>query len=132
MEKENEMLIVNNSNNSMLIDARLLHRELRVTTRFNDWIRNRIQEFGFKEDEDFYSNLSKNQLPEHSSNFNFTKNLVKLKRGRKPDYYMLSIDMAKELAMLERNEVGRAVRRYFGGVARRLNGETKQRGNLGL
>jgi len=94
MSKENELVIASNGDN-LLIDARLLHQKLQVTTRFNDWIRNRIKEFGFEESKDFYSNFSKSLF------------------GRKPKDYHLTMDMAKELAMIERNEVGRKVRRYF-------------------
>jgi phage anti-repressor protein len=79
----------------MLLDARLLHQQLQITTRFNDWIQRRIQEFGFEDNQDFYSILSKSVF------------------GRKPTEYHLTMDMAKELAMLERNEVGKRIRQYF-------------------
>lgn len=94
MKKFKQLVIVGNTNN-LLIDARLLHQQLQVSSRFNDWIRNRINEFGFEHDKDFYSNFSKSIF------------------GRKPKDYHLTMDMAKELAMLERNEMGRMVRRYF-------------------
>ena len=57
--KKNELVIVGQNNENMLIDARLLHQQLQITTRFNDWIQRRIQEFGFEENQDFYSILSK-------------------------------------------------------------------------
>lgn len=81
----------------LLIDARLLHKTLEVKTRFNDWIKSRIDDFGFEEKRDFYLNFSKNLF------------LV----GRPKNEYHLTLDMAKELAMLERNEIGRGIRRYF-------------------
>ena len=78
-----------------LCNARDLHSALKVETRFNDWIDRRIEEYGFVEAEDFYSTLSKS-------------------RGGRPRIeYHLTLDMAKELAMIENNEVGRQVRRYF-------------------
>ena len=43
----------------------------------------------------------------------FTENLVKIGRGRPSTEYHITLDMAKELAMVERNEQGRAARRYF-------------------
>ena len=86
-----------------MCNARDLHSALRVETRFNDWFSRRIEDYGFAEGFDFqtidYSNLS-NQ-----------------KKGRGGDRrsidYHLTLDMAKELAMIENNEIGRAVRRYF-------------------
>lgn len=86
-----------------LCNARDLHAALQVDTRFNDWMARRIEDYGFVDGLDFqtidYSNLS-NQ-----------------KKGRGGDRrsidYHLTLDMAKELAMIENNEIGRAVRRYF-------------------
>lgn len=86
-----------------LCNARDLHAALQVETRFNDWMARRIEDYGFVDGLDFqtidYSNLS-NQ-----------------KKGRGGDRrsidYHLTLDMAKELAMIENNEIGRAVRRYF-------------------
>lgn len=77
------------------VNARELHAFLEVTTRFNDWINNRVRDFGFVENQDFVS---------------LTENLVS---GGKRKEYHLSIDMAKELAMVERNEKGKQARQYF-------------------
>jgi anti-repressor protein len=79
---------------SLLIDARLLHKQLKVKTVFADWIKRRIQEFGFEEIKDYFSNLRKSST-------------------KPTNEYHLTLDMAKELAMLERNDVGRQIRRYF-------------------
>lgn len=92
------MIIVDNINDNVLVDARLLHRQLSVKSRFNDWIKNRVDEFNFEEGKDYYSNFS---------------NAPSIWFGRTRTDYHLTMDMAKELAMLERNEVGRNVRRYF-------------------
>jgi len=97
--KKNQLIVVNKSSDNPTIDARQLHEQLQVSIRFNDWIRRRIQEFGFEEGKDFYSKLSKIKSKET--------------RGRKSINYDLSLDMAKELAMLERSETGKRVRRYF-------------------
>lgn len=78
-----------------LVNARDLHVVLEPSTRFNDWIVRRIEQYGFTEGEDFYSVLSKAMF------------------GRDKTEYHLSLDMAKELAMLEMNDKGRAARRYF-------------------
>ena len=77
------------------VNARELHAFLEVKTRFNDWIANRISEFGFSENKDFVS---------------LTENLVS---GGKQNVFHISIDMAKELSMLERNDNGKQARLYF-------------------
>ena len=76
------------------VNARDLHEKLETTTRFNDWISRRIDEYGFEEGKDFYSKLSKSH-------------------GRPSKEYFISLDMAKELAMVENNEQGRKIRQYF-------------------
>lgn len=77
-----------------LLDARLWHSFLDVATQFKDWIARRIEEYVFIDGQDFRSFLSKT-------------------KGRPSNEYHLSIDMAKELGMIERNEKGRQIRRFF-------------------
>ena len=77
------------------VNARDLHGFLSIKTRFNDWIVQRIKEFQFIENKDFTT---------------FTENLVK---GRPRKEYHLTMDMAKELSMVERTERGRQARQYF-------------------
>lgn len=77
------------------VNARDLHEFLEVKSRFNDWIANRINNYGFAENQDFTT---------------LTKNLVS---GGKVTEYFISIDMAKELSMVERNDKGKEARRYF-------------------
>lgn len=87
-------------------DARELHRFLEVATRFNDWVAARINEYAFDEGRDFYSFFSK--TPEG---------------GRPSKEYAISLDMAKELAMVERNAKGRQARKYFIECERIAKGE---------
>lgn len=77
------------------VNARDLHAFLEVKTRFNDWVTSRIRDFGFEEGRDFAS---------------FTENLVS---GGTRKEYALTLDMAKELSMVERNEQGKRARQYF-------------------
>lgn len=95
----NELIKINQSSINdeavQTVNARDLHEFLEVTTRFNDWISNRIKDFGFEENSDFSI---------------FTENLVK---GRPAKQYAISIDMAKELSMVERNDQGKKARQYF-------------------
>jgi phage anti-repressor protein len=106
LNKQHELpMVVQNDN--VLVDARLLHRQLKVGKDFSTWIRARIKEFGFEEGKDFSPNLG-SKIGTHGG-------------ANKVDY-LLSMDMAKELAMLERNEVGREIRRYFIAKEKELRG----------
>lgn len=86
-----------------LCNARDLHAALQVGRDFSNWIKGRIDEYGFIEGVDFLVIDSPNPANQ--------------KKGRGGDRrsidYHLTLDMAKELAMIENNEIGRAVRRYF-------------------
>lgn len=103
MTKENYLVIVNDSSDSMLIDARLLHQQLQISTKFTTWIQRRVEEFGFDENVDFFPILGKTRFPFLGSK----------RGGQNAVDYHLTMDMAKELAMLERNEVGKRIRQYF-------------------
>lgn len=88
---------------NLLIDARLLHSQLKVGRDFTNWIKYRIEEYGFEPGRDFFSAIDSPKLANQKG------------RGgdRRSIQIHLTLDMAKELAMVERNEVGRAIRRYF-------------------
>ena len=99
--------IYENNSKEKLIDARELFYALRgdeMKTKFADWIKERIVQYGFVENEEFIKLR------------NFTK-VGNLKRPQ-IDYY-INIDMAKELCMVENNEKGKKIRRYFIEVERR-------------
>ena len=111
MLHNNEMLIANNSSDNVLVDARLLHKSLQIQTPFSIWIKRRIDDFQFEEGKDFSPIVRK------------TNRLTKLLGGQNAVEYHLTLGMAKELAMLERSDIGRSIRRYFIAVeaeARRL------------
>lgn len=82
-------------------DARDLHRALGVGRDFATWIKERISAYGFVDGSDFVIGS-----PERG---------YQSGRGgdRRSVSYFISIDMAKELAMVERTPAGRHVRRYF-------------------
>lgn len=94
-----------------VVSARELHQLLNVKSRFNDWINNRLAEYQFRQDMDF------------------TKISVKpLHSGRPQIDYALTLDTAKELAMIEKTEQGRFVRQYFIECEQKLY-EQKQAGS---
>lgn len=86
-----------------IASARALHKALGVGRDFTTWIKGRISQYGFAAGVDYITveNLSS---PVSGS--------AKYRQQIEHDY-PLSLNMAKELAMVERNEQGRAVRRYF-------------------
>ena len=79
------------------VSGRELHDFLEVTTRYNDWF-NRMTEYGFTDGEDYYSFLS-----------NRSDGLA----GKPRTDHQLTIPMAKELCMIQRNERGKQARQYF-------------------
>ena len=92
------------------VSGRELHKKLEVQTRFNDWMPRRIEEYGFEEGRDF--TVLKN---EHGRN-------ISGKFSSKE--YIISLDMAKELAMVENNEQGKKIRRYFIEVEKKFRKQT--------
>lgn len=74
------------------VNARELWKVLGSKREFINWIKDRLE--GFTIGEDFLTNLSKSH-------------------GRPRIEYTLTLDVAKHLAMLERNEIGKKVRQYF-------------------
>ena len=88
----------------LVVDARSLHEKLGVGCDFTTWIKHRIESYGFSEGEDYENSISPN-LANHEFSVHGG--------DRKSRQYSLTLDMAKELAMVEKNDMGRAVRRYF-------------------
>lgn len=80
------------------VNARDLHAFLEVGRDFSSWLRDRIVQYEFAENVDFVV---------------FTKTGGNLSGGRPAKEYALSLDMAKELSMVERNDKGKQARAYF-------------------
>ncbi|QOF67324.1 antA/AntB antirepressor family protein [Actinobacillus sp. GY-402] len=88
-----------------LINARDLHQMLQVGRDFSNWIKSRIESYSFVENEDF--TCSPNLASEKN------KGLASFWGGQNKIDYHITLDMAKELCMLERSELGQQARRYF-------------------
>lgn len=86
------------------VNARDLHTFLEVGKIFGAWIQERIEQYGFAENVD-YVVLSVNDC--------FPVSESKGRGGHNRKEYHISLDMAKELAMVERNEKGKQARLYF-------------------
>ena len=104
-----ELIKIEKRNDQQVVNARELHQFLENKRKFVDWIKQRIEQYGFVENQDF------------EVFHNFVKNL---NGGRPTTEYALTIDMAKELCMIENNERGREARKFFIACEKKLR-ETK-------
>ena len=86
-----------NEENDILVSARKLYNFLDIKTLFRTWFP-RMTEYGFEEGEDYI------KLYEKSNTSGGEQMIVD---------YMMKIDMAKEIAMIQRSEKGKAARKYF-------------------
>lgn len=91
------------------VNARDLHRVLKVGKDFSTWIKDRIEEYGFVEEQDFVKISNKSTSPKMGNQKK--TGISSWSRGR-IDYHV-SFDMAKELGMVEKSPIGRAIRLYF-------------------
>ena len=93
------------------VSARELHAFLESNRQFANWTKERIQQYDFVENIDYvvvFNNFVKN--PQNPKN----------KGGRPTKEYFLTLDMAKELSMVERTDKGKQARQYFIECERKL------------
>lgn len=93
------------------VNARELHKALGVRRDFSTWLKDRIAEYGFVQNVDYV--VVKNLAPQNGGANTFPQNGGKVKMGRPTIDYHITLDMAKELSMVEKTEKGRHARRYF-------------------
>lgn len=105
----NELLKVNYDNDRITLSARELHEFLEVKTSFKDWFP-RMCEYGFNESQDF--NPLKNEQVQLEGNRQVKRTVQD---------YEITLDMAKEIAMIQRSDKGKEVRQYFLELERRWN-----------
>ena len=80
------------------VNARDLHKMLEVKAEFSHWIKRRIKQCKFEENFDYKVIVKKDE---------------NLKGGRPTTEYFISVDMTKHLGMMERNEKGHEIRKYY-------------------
>lgn len=90
--------IKTNEQGQKLVSARELHEGLEVKTRFNDWFIRMLQ-YGFEENTDFTA-ITQKKVTAQGNETTFTD-------------YVITLDMAKEISMIQRNETGKKFRQYF-------------------
>ena len=98
-----------NDNHEPVVSGRQLHEALDVKTKYADWF-NRMIDYGFSENQDFL--LLKNEQQTGRGGHNKVDHIIKL-------------DMAKEIAMIQRTERGKQVRQYFIQVEKDFNSPEK-------
>ncbi len=119
-----------NGNKKRFVNARELHKWLGVGRDFSNWIKNRIEKYDFVENLDYFISI-----PDSGDGYKtdktgkIVKSIAKFGDGQNgltkgkirdaktgkilPKEYIISVDMAKELAMIENSDIGKKVRKYF-------------------
>ncbi|HEM5073831.1 TPA: phage antirepressor KilAC domain-containing protein [Streptococcus suis] len=103
----NEIINVSvNDNQEPVVSGRQLHEALGVNSNYTTWF-DRMTEYGFVEGQDFLPNLGKST------------------GGRQAVDHVIKLDMAKEIAMIQRTDRGKQVRQYFIQVEKEFNSPEK-------
>lgn len=106
----NEIInITLNDNHDPVVSGRQLHEALEVKTEYKKWF-SRMTEYGFNENEDFLK---------------VTQKCLTSSTGQNTTDHIIKLDMAKEIAMIQRTERGKQVRQYFIQVEKDFNSPEK-------
>lgn len=98
----NELIsIQKNDDGTLAVSARDLHEKLQASERFNSWFE-RMLKYGFEENIDYTSVKVLTEVQNNGGT-----------QTRELQEYYISIDMAKEICMLQRSEIGKKFRQYF-------------------
>ena len=93
----NELIKIKTNEDDITLSGRELHEFLEIKTEYAKWI-SRMIEYGFTENQDFRVIVKNDENP---------------KGGRPGSDHEIKLDMAKEIAMIQRNEKGKQARKYF-------------------
>lgn len=99
-----DLIKIENKEGKQTVNARDLHTFLNSKQQFGNWIKNRIEQYDFIENDDYLTINKKNNR----------QILIE---------YHLTLDMAKELSMVERNAKGKEARLYFIACEKQMKGE---------
>lgn len=102
----NELITVNYDNDRPTVLGRDLYEKLEINSNYTTWF-NRMCEYGFAENQDFIALFQKR----------------KTAQGNEITYtdHQLTLDMAKQICMIQRSEPGRRYREYFLEIERKWN-----------
>lgn len=98
-----------NENQEPVVSGRQLHETLGIKTEYKKWF-SRMTEYGFNENEDFLK---------------VTQKCLTSSTGQNTTDHIIKLDMAKEIAMIQRTEKGKEVRQYFIQVEKDFNSPEK-------
>lgn len=85
-----------------MVDARTLHSQLGIGKRFTTWMIDMVEKYAFEEGVEFFPNSGETSI----------------KGGRPSIEYSITLDTAKQLAMVQNNERGKIARKYFIAIER--------------
>ena len=105
----NEIIKINSNNT---VSARELHEFLKIETRFDIWF-NRMKEYGFVEKVDYEKIVSEVHVQKRTRTYEQVD-------------YEITLDMAKEISMLQRSEKGKQARTYFINCEKKLKEVVKK------
>ena len=97
-------------NGQQAVSARELHEFMEVKEKFSDWMKRMIG-YGFRKNLDYCSFSGKSEKPQV---------------GRPTIDYVMTIDMAKEVSMIQRSDKGREARQYFIACEKQLKQQKPQ------
>ncbi|OHR53662.1 antA/AntB antirepressor family protein [Staphylococcus sp. HMSC061G12] len=95
-----------NEDGTVAVSGRELHKGLKIKTPYPKWM-NRMIAYGFEENIDYITNRQKSPIA--NGGYKLT------------DDHIMTLDMAKEISMIQRSEIGRKIRGYFIKVERQHN-----------
>lgn len=98
-----------NENQEPIVSGRQLHEALGIKTEYKKWF-SRMTEYGFNENEDFLK---------------VTQKCLTSSTGQNTTDHIIKLDMAKEIAMIQRTDKGKEVRKYFIQVEKDFNSPEK-------
>lgn len=101
-----DLIKINNTTDTPTVSGRALHEGLGINSNYSTWFK-RMCEYGFSEGKDF-----KTCFPNLES---------EIHGGQNKTDHQLTLSMAKELCMIQRNEIGRKFRQYFIEVEQQWN-----------
>ena len=101
-----ELIKVQVKNDQQLVSGRELHKFLEVNTRYKDWFE-RMCEYGFTENKDYVA-ITQKRVTAQGNQTTFTD-------------HDLTVNMAEQISMLQRNDKGRQAREYFIQVEQQWN-----------
>ena len=103
------LIKISTSSNDITLSGRELHEFLEIGTQYKDWFP-RMIEYGFSEGEDF--NPLKIEQVQTEGSREVKRNIID---------HEIKLDMAKEIAMIQRSEKGKQARKYFLDVEKKWN-----------